>query len=166
MIGILQAREERYEKILELINKKLGTVLCAKINYPGKDKNTYHSKKAFNILKQSLLSLFKENIVLTKDLQGLDGDSLLLVLNLNIVDAKRMSIDVENNHPLGRLFDIDIYNEEGTPISREKFDLKPRGCIVCGKNARECILNNNHSIYEILNKVNVMIDSFGDEYAR
>lgn len=162
MIGILQAREERYEQILEIVNKNIGTVLCAKINYPGKNKNTHQAKKAFCVLKQLLLSLFDENIVLTKDLHGLDGDSLILVLNLNMTEAKSTTIQIENSHPLGRLFDIDIYDKEGSPISREKFDLKPRGCIVCGKNARECILNNKHSIDEILNKVNLIIDSFGD----
>lgn len=166
MIGILEAREERYEKILELINKNLGTVLCAKINYPGRDKNTPHAKKAFEILKQIVLSAFNEKIVLAKVLQGLDGNSLLLVLNLNMIEAKEMSIDIENNHHLGRLFDIDIYDKQGMPISREKFNLKPRGCIVCGKDARECILNNSHTIGETLDSVNTMIDSFGDEYAR
>lgn len=166
MIGILEAREERYEKILELINKNLGTVLCAKINYPGRDKNTPHAKKAFEILKQLLLKSFNEKIVLTKVLHGLDGNSLLLVLNLNMIEAKGISIDLENNHHLGRLFDIDIYDKQGIPISREKFNLKPRGCVVCGKNARECILKKSHTIDETLDKVNTMIDSFGDAYAR
>lgn len=113
MMDILNAREERYTQILDLINKKIGTILCGKINYPGNNKNTKEAKYAFNILKDVLLNRFKEYIILKKVLSGEDGDSLILVLKLDEVHVKKMAIEIEEKHTIGRIFDIDVYDEQG-----------------------------------------------------
>ncbi|WP_027307741.1 citrate lyase holo-[acyl-carrier protein] synthase [Caloramator sp. ALD01] len=164
MIGILEDRERRYEETLKLIELNLGTVLCAKINYPGKNKNTECAKMAFSILRQEIYKEFDGKIKVEKKLSGCDGDSLLLIIDLPIIEVKKRSIKIETEHPLGRIFDVDIYNKDGVPLSRGDFNIQERKCIVCGNAVRECIVKKRHSVEEVLEKVNTMIKEYGDRY--
>lgn len=164
MIKILEDREKRYEETLKLIGFDLGTVLCAKINYPGNDKNTEYAKKAFRVLKKAIYKEFEGLIKLEKNISGYDGDSMLLIIDLPDTEVKKRSIKIETEHPLGRIFDVDIYNKDGVPLSRGEFNIKERKCIVCGNSARECIVKKRHSLEEVLTKVNNMIKEYGDSY--
>ncbi|WDC84466.1 citrate lyase holo-[acyl-carrier protein] synthase [Caloramator sp. mosi_1] len=89
MIKVLEDREKRYEEVLKLIKLELGTVLCAKINYPGTDKNTQYAKRAFSILKEEIYKEFKEFIKLEKYAFGYDGESLLLIIDLPALELKK-----------------------------------------------------------------------------
>ncbi len=56
---ILEAREHRYNFVLYLIEQYKKPVLCAKINYPGSNKNTKEYEYAFNLLKNIIRKNFQ-----------------------------------------------------------------------------------------------------------
>ena len=63
---------------------------------------------------------------------------------------KELCESFESNHHLGRLVDIDIFNEQGFPISSGK--KKP--CYYCGEfSAVSCMRNKRHSYEEIRTKL-------------
>ncbi|SCG83091.1 holo-ACP synthase [Proteiniborus sp. DW1] len=154
---ILRDREQRYYEILSLITEYNMPVICGKINYPGNDKNTIEAKKAFQILKQILIEKFSNNIVYSKTLSGDDGSSILIVADMESLESKKIAITLELTHPLGRIFDIDVYFGDGESIGRENLGMEPRKCVLCGENARVCMRAGRHSLQEVVDKVNKMI---------
>lgn len=158
--NILQDREKRYCEILSLLSEYGAPVICGKINYPGNDKNTLEAQKAFQILQELLTEKFTENSIFTQTLSGDDGSSILIATSLNPLEAKKISVALEANHPLGRIFDIDVYGGEGVSIGRENLGMKSRGCIICGEDARICMRMGNHSLQEVVNKVKQLIHDY------
>lgn len=154
---ILEDREERYNRILELIEKYNLPVVCGKINYPGQDKNTREAKIAFEGLEAAINEGFKEAFIYTAFLSGYDGQSIIGVVNKDALEAKKVGIKIEEEHSLGRMFDIDIYTKDGSSLGREKVSKSQRKCIVCGQDARVCIKLGNHSQKEVLWEINKMI---------
>ncbi|AOY74934.1 citrate lyase holo-[acyl-carrier protein] synthase [Clostridium formicaceticum] len=160
MKDILQDREERYNTILNLINRYQLPVVCGKINYPGNHKNTVEALKAFEVLRKLLSFRYTEDSVFTEVLSGADGKSLLMVVQLTSLEAKKIAIDIESNHPLGRVFDIDVYKEDGTSIGRGEVGLESRRCFLCGEDARVCMRVKNHSLEEVLDGANRLIRKY------
>lgn len=157
---ILEDREKRYNLVIDMINKYGLPMLCGKLNYPGKDKNTPEANIAFEAMLEAVEKAF-EPFFLEKMLDsGFDGNSIIAALKLEPDAAKRMAVRIEEEHTLGRIFDIDIYGIDGVPLSRTDLDLKLRKCIVCGENARECIFLKRHSLEETLTFVNEMINQY------
>lgn len=156
---ILEDREKRFDRIIELIQEG-KPVLCGKLNYPGEIKNTPEANKGFLILYNLLFEKFSDYIKTKEIIKGYDGNAVLMTLDMEPVSAKEYSIDIEDGHPLGRIFDIDVYLKEGTPISRSDIGRKPRTCIICGKNAKECTRSMAHDIMEVRNKINNMINIY------
>ncbi len=157
---ILSDREKRYNNIIHLIEQYHMPVLCGKINYPGKDKNTEEAKKAFLVLKEAINNKFSNYSKFTKTLHGYDGSSILIVVQMSSFEAKDKAVLIEENHQLGRLFDIDIYIEDGSSIGRENINKDTRRCIICNDDARICMKTNKHSFEQLTKKINMLIRNY------
>lgn len=155
--NILQDREKRYCEILSLIIKYSMPVVCGKINYPGDNKNTIEAQSAFKILQQLLRERFTKNSKHIQVLSGHDGSSILIATNFKSLEAKKIAVSLEANHSLGRIFDIDVYEADGSPISRESLGIESRRCIICSDDARICMRTGCHSLQEVVDRVNQLI---------
>ncbi len=154
---ILKDRENRYNTILDLIDQYQLPVVCSKINYPGSNKNTPQAIKAFEVLRKLAISRYTQHSIFTKTLSGQDGKSLLMVVALTPLEAKKTALDLETNHPLGRIFDIDVYQQDGSSIGRGAVGLKTRRCILCDEDARVCMRLEKHGLQEVIDGVNKLI---------
>lgn len=159
---ILRDREKRYNEVLLLCDKYKLPVLCGKINYPGDNKNTKAVNKAFLVLLKLLQNSFAGKIKYKKTLNGFDGPSAIMTLNMDSMEAKKLALNIEENEKLGRVFDIDIYIENGTSIGRNEMNLKSRVCVVCDENARICTREGKHSLQEVKTAINTIIDEYGE----
>ena len=88
------------------------------------------------------------------------GYEAYLITPMPLLEAKRIAVNIEDTHPLGRLFDIDIINADGVPVSRHAIGEKPRRCLVCDHEARYCMRMRWHTQEEIWAKINEMVDSY------
>ena len=79
---------------------------------------------------------------------------------MNPMEAKKLSCQIEDSHPLGRLFDIDILAADGTPLSREQVGDTPRQCLLCEHESRWCIRNHTHTQAELHTRINEMIEDY------
>ncbi len=77
---------------------------------------------------------------------------------------KKKSISLENSHPCGRLFDIDIFNRYGSSIKREQIGFPKRKCLICNCDAKICGRSRAHSIQELTDHVWKMIESWEKQY--
>ena len=86
--------------------------------------------------------------------------AVYLVAGVDRTDLKKSAVKLEETHPLGRLFDIDVFDEEGSPMIRELVGAGRRKCLLCGKDAKECGRSRTHSVEELQKKVFEIIGSW------
>jgi len=68
-------------------------------------------------------------------------------------DLKTKMVQIEDKHPLGRLFDIDVIDVDGFALSRDNMGLPRRQCIICNDDAKICTRSRRHSKQDIVNKM-------------
>ena len=62
--------------------------------------------------------------------------------------------EIEETHPIGRLFDMDVIDTDGQKLSRPSY----RKCIICGCQAQECARTRNHTVEEMQAKIEEMLE--------
>lgn len=161
---VLEAREERVRKRNFLLASFTFPIITLSLNIPGPHKGEDIYKPVFNLLKDEIAGkLMGENIEILHEeydrtVLGFEG---FAVVRGDCRKVKLIGLELEKNHPLGQLFDIDVTDKDGSRISREDFDYPHRPCIVCGKeSAVMCIAGRRHSLDETLEKIKEMIGAY------
>ena len=88
------------------------------------------------------------------------GEEALLLLNADPRDVKARTIQLEEEHPLGRLWDIDVLGQDGIPLSRSSFGHTRRTCLLCGQDAKICGRSGVHTHEELFWKSAQILDDF------
>ncbi len=158
---LLASREERWKYQQELIKTHQGlTLVCLTVIMPGKVKRNSHSLIVAQAAITALINRFAEHnrYLIAKDLRTCYEAYLLT--DLDHLRAKQEACKIEDEHPLGRLFDIDVMGEDGCPISRIEIGAKARRCLLCDNEARYCMRNHTHSQEELHHKINEMVEDY------
>ena len=158
---LLASREERASFQKELLKSYPGrTLVCLTVIMPGKVKRNQQSLVVAQAAVTALVSAFGSEM-LKLELRDLPtGYEAYLVTPLSNEDAKRETCRIEDTHPLGRLFDLDVIDSDGVPVSRESIGLSPRKCLVCDNEARFCMRNRTHTMAELSAKIDEMIEAY------
>ena len=104
------------------------------------------------------LGVKSDECLIERDLET--GYEAYLITPLPLLEAKRIAVQIEDTHPLGRLFDIDIIDKDGVPVSRDRVGSRPRRCLVCDREARYCMRMRWHTQEEIWERINAMVDEY------
>ncbi|MEG0730377.1 MAG: triphosphoribosyl-dephospho-CoA synthase CitG, partial [Cetobacterium sp.] len=86
-------------------------------------------------------------------IQSLEGKTYLFNIDIDSSELKKIAMEIEESHPLGRCVDIDIFNEESKLLSRTDFGFSKRKCFICDELAFVCGRSFTHSHEEI--KLNI-----------
>ena len=149
---VLNCREKRVAIQNDIIKKYNKPVISFTMNIPGPIKTNNEIKKAFNIGKTLILEKLKENNIEILEIQELNentGNELFISVDSQAEKIKDITITIEENTELGRLFDIDVIDVNFEKLSRKSF----RKCLICEKQAQECGRSRKHSVEELQNKV-------------
>ena len=147
-MDILDARENRAHLQEELIKKFNLPLLVIRANYPGTNKNNEMSRYIIDTIYNVILSkISPENI---KKINSFEGSIYLLSLDSSPIKLKKIAVDIEHSHPLGRLADIDVLDSNNHTLSRTELGYHPRGCFICSDQAHSCVRSRKHSLEEIL----------------
>lgn len=176
---LLASRDARHAMQQKLMAEHSGkTLVCLTVVMPGSVKRNQQSlivaraavkamRKAYNISDD----LLPETELLTNELKTEAGECLVerdlntgyeayLITSLPLLEAKRVAVDIEDTHPLGRLFDIDVIDAQGIPVSRDRVGGQPRRCLVCDHEARYCMRMRWHTQEEIWARIKQMTDDY------
>ncbi len=158
---LLASREERASFQKELLKSYPGrTLVCLTVIMPGEVKRNLQSLVVAQAAVTALLSAFGSEM-LKLELRDLPtGYEAYLVTPLSNEEAKRKTCRIEDTHPLGRLFDLDVIDSDGVPVSRESIGQSPRKCLVCDNEARFCMRNRTHTLAELSAKIDEMIEAY------
>ena len=108
---MMNCRDRRVSIQNELISKYDKPVLSFCMNIPGPVKTNELIRKAFDSGKAELLkALSAHNITIlhTEEFHEPSGDELIMALDAPAEDIKTLATEIEESHPLGRLFDMDV----------------------------------------------------------
>lgn len=158
---ILASREERQRKQAEMQRYSFGsTLICLTIVMPGNVKRDEYSLKIADAAVEALLSAFDGGVnrFVQRDLET--GYEAFMLVKASPEEAKRIVSLIEETHPLGRLFDIDVIGEDGVPVTRTGYGMTPRKCLLCNNEARYCMRNHTHTTEELLARIREMVDGY------
>ncbi|MGE4527874.1 MAG: citrate lyase holo-[acyl-carrier protein] synthase [Rhodospirillaceae bacterium] len=154
LAAILEARERRVARRgAALAGRQGAAAVTVTVVMPGPVKDCGLSRLVHAAALESLDRLWAE--------QGwqadaavretpLTGPEAMFVIAADATVLKRALIDLEEHHPLGRLWDIDVAAPDGQAVSRGSLGLPPRRCLVCGRPAHLCARSRAHPLEDLL----------------
>ena len=156
VLDMMLRREERFMQQEEILHRHGTPVLSFCLNIPGPVKTDPEIRSAFEEGKKEILSALAErnwNIVQEFEIHEKTGDEWIAGIPADAAELKETMCRIEETHPLGRLFDIDVIAPDGQKLSRPEF----RTCLICGRQAQDCARSRRHSANELFHKVKALI---------
>lgn len=152
MTELLQSKEDRFNYQKILIERYNGTLLSFMLNIAGEEKLNkdiikFH-KKYREIIKNTILQVGK--IYFSDYFEKKTGIESYFVTDIDPIKLKKMMVAIENKNLETRFLDIDIFSKDFKNITRKTLNLENRKCLICNKDAKVCIRENNHDLNEIL----------------
>ena len=153
--AILAGREKRVKRQRELIRLFAMPLLSFSLNIPGPDKLSRPWAKVFaagldavagKLRERSLESRYRETGGTAA------GHEAFWIVEADAVRLKELAMVIERDHPLGRLFDIDVFDEYAEQFSRESRGGEKRPCVICGGNTALCRRSGRHTLENVLRR--------------
>ena len=157
--AMLTAREQRAARQLALRQKYHRPQLSFGLNIPGPVKTTPALRQLFD---QTCLSIrdrltdLNVDILDSQTLYAPTGNEYLLAFDGDETVVKAAMTQLEENTPLGRLFDIDILTAAGEKLSRSE----PRRCLLCERQAQDCARSRRHSVDELTTYIGLLLAKY------
>jgi holo-ACP synthase len=82
------------------------------------------------------------------------------MVKMDSQQAKKETTNLEVQHPLGRLWDMDIYRNSHEMVSRSELNLPPRRCYLCNNPAHSCGRSKKHDLQELEQYILDLYQSF------
>lgn len=166
--ALLDSRDARHAMQMQLLaDNPQQTLVCTTVVMPGSVKRNRQSLTVAHAAVAAMRQAFggSGQDTCKQDLQIMERDlptgyEAYLLTPLPLLEAKRVAVEIEDTHPLGRLFDIDIIDTHGMPVPRTEVGAPQRRCLVCQREARVCMRMRCHTQEEIWASINAMIDNW------
>ena len=164
LMSALENKDWRAEQLTQLGKKNPEAILLSvKLNIPGPIKNNQYFKKLFLAGQEEILQitqLKRLNLVYLDRETG--PEAFFLAENSSLETIKRQTIQFEENFPLGRYFDLDVYEagQFNKQISRTDLGFPKRKCFVCERPAKECARAQRHTKEEIKSVINQKYEDY------
>ncbi len=164
--NILEARENRASLRFQFSDEGFDT-LSLSLNIAGYPKSNDHTSAFFNQIFSEVKNHLEANrvlILLDKIVKINDaaGDFIILPIHKNCSNLraiKQITESFEENHALGRLIDIDIFDADAKPISSGKEKL----CYFCNEHsAVYCMRKKSHTYTELREKIFSDIQAYNE----
>lgn len=88
------------------------------------------------------------------------GPEAIYVIDAETQDLKSATVELEDHHPIGRLWDLDVIAPGDGLLSRNHLDFPARRCLVCERPAHECGRSRRHRLEELLEIIRRMVSDF------
>ena len=149
---MMYCRDRRVQIQNEFIEKYQNPVVSFCMNIPGPIKTTPLIQKGFEAGRETLLQALSEasmEVLESHIFHDITGDEMLLCISASAEKIKDLTQQIEETHPYGRLFDMDVIGTDGQKLSRPSY----RKCLICDCQAQECARSRKHTIAEMQDKI-------------
>lgn len=153
---MLDARDRRAERQKRFLETS-PVLICLTMNIPGSIKASTEILAAFREGVRRVQSAVGARPILY---EAFTGPEAYVPLNADAEVVKREMCRIEDEEPLGRLFDLDVLTGNGEKHGRLALGFSPRSCLLCGKPAFACARSRAHSVSELSGEVSRRIDEW------
>lgn len=143
---VLAAKENRRRRQQELLQKYCCPVISITINMPGPVKDLPIIRRLADYAADEMKIILNPYIV--KQLYLPTGPEVLMAAAGDAQAIKAAAVGVEEEAKFGRLLDIDVFDSDGSLVSRRQQG-KSRSCLVCGQDAVLCMRERVHTLAEL-----------------
>lgn len=145
---VLDARDRRAEAQRQLLALHRLPVLSFTMNIPGPVKDSPLIRRGFDeglrrldaALEAAGIACFSRSVT-----RSVTGCELLCAADAPGETVKELCTRIEDESPMGRLFDMDVIGPDGRKLARAE----ERRCLVCGAAGRGCASRRAHSLAEL-----------------
>lgn len=161
LTAVLLRREERAREQRELLAKGGCCLVSFTMNIPGARKRFPLATAGFREGCRELELVFSpETVLAERQVTGITGDEAMLLLTVPPEEAKRQTVQLEERHPLGRLWDMDVLDTAGQSLSRSALGLPQRTCLVCVQPAKVCARGQRHDPALLFDRAADLLEGF------
>ncbi|MBE6639707.1 MAG: citrate lyase holo-[acyl-carrier protein] synthase [Ruminococcaceae bacterium] len=154
---VLACREKRAKLQIKLTQAYRCPLISFTMNIAGPVKTSPLIRRAFYLGLQMLEDkLTGKSILYKKTEEANTGYEALYAVSENAQDIKKICVSIEESLSIGRLFDMDVIDQNGTKLDRNS----TRGCIVCGAPGRACAATRSHSVKQLQAKTKELLEDF------
>jgi holo-ACP synthase len=160
---MLIAREARAARQVAAVTQFGATLVSITIVMPGAVKDGRLPQRIMELaLKEvdSLISARNWPLLSREVFWRITGPEAIYVVDVEAQVLKSAAICLEERHPLGRLWDLDVITTTGAGLSRSQLCRSARRCLLCAHPARECGRSRRHSVPRLLTKIQKMVNDF------
>jgi len=151
---ILLAREQRVKKQNQLLDKYKKPLLCFTMNIPGPEKCNRDVSIGFAVGNWLLQDALRDYRVVHKEQNRLiTGCEAYYVVDMPARELKRLAVELEDIAPVGRLFDMDVLDTDGTKLSRSQ----RRKCLICDEDAVICARSRAHGLEQLQDRTGFLL---------
>lgn len=163
---MLERRERRAARQKELLDQYRRPLVWFTMNIAGPVKDTPLIRRGFalgcrlldgQLLRVGAQCLYRERC------EEVTGCEAAFVVDLPPLALKRLTSELEEDTPLGRLFDMDVLAPDGRKVDRQEVGLSERLCLLCGGPARACARSRTHTVEELQQATNELLRRAVDE---
>ncbi len=145
---MLEAREMRNWRQKEMLEKGGHPLVSFSMNIAGPIKNTPLIHRGFVNGRRELLARIRAyggHVLLQEEIDAVTGCEGLYSVDLKAETLKKLTTQIEERTPMGRLFDLDVIGCNGEKLERQT----ARTCLICGRPAKECARSRTHSVQQL-----------------
>lgn len=136
----------------------VASVVSLTLVAPGPDKNPHWAPTVFAAAMEAAAAAFDPEALRHREAhESLAGPQGYLVLALPPPEVKRRLVTVEDAHPWGRLFDLDVV-VDGRPLARTDVGSPPRRCLVCDGPAAPCARARAHDLPTLASAIAAVLE--------
>lgn len=165
---MLEARESRVQEQRRLLLRYRKPLVCFTMNIPGPVKDTLLIRRGFAFGCDALqCRLPKARVLHAASRCAVTGCEAMYAVDMDPLVLKKICTAIEDETPLGRLFDMDVLDTDGKKLDRDAVGGGERNCIVCGGAGRGCASRRSHSVAQLQSATRrILEEHFAREDAR
>ena len=155
LLEMLEARERRAARQQVLLQDYGKTMICFTMNIAGPVKNSSLIRRGYALGKRLLrqqLEVAGIPIAYSEEIQEKTGNEAIFLLDADPLAVKAITVEIEDQPAVGRLFDMDVLCPDGRKVDRQELGLSGRKCLICGGMAQACARSRAHTVSELQKK--------------
>lgn len=160
---MLARRESRYTSQQVLLRRFDRPLVQLTLVNPGAVKDTPQSHFVFDTglgAMQEALVAGGHTVLAYEGAYFVTGAEMLMAVNAQALTVKRTLLALEEHHPLGRLWDVDVIDTTGAVVARRQLDVPPRRCLLCDESAHACARSRAHPLLDLQRAIQDKIHAF------
>ena len=158
---MLAARERRVARQAAALTRFERPLVSITVVTPGPIKDGAVPRRVLSEALRAidLMCRIRKWPALSREVFWLDtGPEALYVVEVESWRLKSTVVKLEDRHPLGRLWDLDVIAPGQRVLSRKELGFPPRRCLVCERPAFECGRSRRHPFIDLLNTIDMIVN--------